>query len=401
MTISMFRSAAILGLLSAVGPFAVDMYLPALPAIERSLNANVSSAQLTLTVYFIAFGLAQLFYGPYSDQVGRKRPLYLGLCIFGLGSLGCAIAPSMEWLLLSRFVQGIGGAVVMVVPRAIIRDLHTGTQATRLMAMIMLVISVSPMLAPLAGSGLVLFSGWRAIFWVLCAAAAISLLITGFMLPETLKDEHKIPVNFRSLIRGSRVLFTDPLFMGLTFIGGFGIASFFVFVASASFVYTGQFGLSPVEFSLAFAVNAIGFFAASQLAASLGERFGMEQVVSKAVAGFATFTIILLGLALAGYGSLYVIIGMLFLANACLGLVIPSTMVMALDNHGEIAGLASSLGGTMQMLAGGIMIAVASPFFDGTAIPMIATIVLCSLAAFVLTRLVLGKIADPAKLNQS
>lgn len=391
MSSGMLRSAVVLGLLSAVGPFAIDMYLPALPTVANDLGSTIASAQMTLTAYFIAFGVAQLFYGPLADQVGRKPPLYIGLSIFIIASIGCSFATTIEALAAFRFLQGLGAAVTMVIPRAIIRDLHTGTQATRLMALIMMVISVSPMLAPLAGSGIIYVGSWRSIFLVLGVAAIASLLLTSLMLPETLKEQNRIPVNVKSLLRGANILLRDRKFMGLTFIGGFGLASFFVFLASASFVYTGQFGLTPVEFSLAFAVNAIGFFAASQLAANFGERFGMAKTVNGAVAGFLFFTVLLLALTLAGYGTLYVIIGVLFLANACMGLIIPTTMVMALDDHGEIAGLASSLGGTLQMLAGGIMVLIAGPFFDGTATPMVAAIAVCAALAFLLSKLVLGK----------
>ena len=143
MTVSLLRSALILGLLSCVGPFAIDMYLPAMPAIGTNLGASVAAVQTTITAYFLAFGLAQLVYGPWADQVGRKLPLYVGLVIFIAGSLACALAPSIEMLIAGRALQGLGGAVVMVIPRAIIRDLHTGPAATRLMALIMLVISAS------------------------------------------------------------------------------------------------------------------------------------------------------------------------------------------------------------------------------------------------------------------
>ena len=170
---TMLRAALVLGLLSAVGPLAIDMYLPAMPAIATALGADVSSVQLTLTAYFVAFGLAQLFYGPWADQMGRKVPLYVGIGIFIVASIGCAMAPTIGWLVAFRALQGAGGAVLMVVPRAIIRDMYTGAQATKLMALVMLVISVSPMLAPLAGSGLIAIGDWRLIFWVLCLAAAL------------------------------------------------------------------------------------------------------------------------------------------------------------------------------------------------------------------------------------
>ncbi|MCF7700429.1 multidrug effflux MFS transporter [Loktanella sp. M215] len=390
---SLFRMALILGLLSAVGPFAIDMYLPAMPALAASLGVSETAAQMTLTSYFVAFGLAQLIYGPWSDQAGRKRPLFVGLAIFILGSVVAAMAPTIGTLVAARAVQGIGGAVLMVVPRAVIRDMHTGTAATKMMALVMLVISVSPMLAPLAGSGLIQLGDWRLIFWVLCGVAAIALLITGFALPETLAVEKRQPIHFGSLIAGSKVLLTDPVFMGLTFIGGFGMASFFVFIASAAFVYVQQFGLSPTGFSLAFAINAVGFFSASQGAGPLGERFGIVPLMRWGVIGFAGFTLALLALTLAGFVSFYLIVAMLFLANACLGVVIPTTMVMALDAHGRIAGLASSLGGTLQMLAGGVMIALTGLFFDGTALPMVAAIALCAVCALALALATLGRVA--------
>lgn len=383
------RSAVVLGLLAWVGPFAIDMYLPALPAIAKDFDTSIAAAQATLTAYFIAFGVAQLVYGPVADWVGRKWPIYAGLAIFIAGSLACAFAPSIGWLVAGRFVQALGAATVMVVPRAVIRDLYTGSEATRMMALIMLVISVSPMLAPLAGSGLIALGGWRLIFQILAAAAILSILLTAFQLPETLPPERRVPVRPRVLLAGMRQLLADPKFVGLTLIGGFGMASFFVFLSSASFVYTGQYGLSSVGFSLAFAVNAIGFFGASQLAPNLGERFGMARMVLIATAGFAATALALLALTLAGFNSLYLLIAMLFVANSFFGLVMAPVMVMALDDHGDKAGLASSLGGTLQMLSGGVMILVTGPFFDGTSRPMVASIAFCATAAFALAVLTL------------
>ncbi len=387
MTGGLFRSAAVLGLLSAVGPLAIDIYLPALPAIEADLGAGIVSTQMTLSAFFLSFGISQMLYGPWSDQVGRKLPLFVGLILFIAGSLACGFSPSIEWLIASRFLQGIGAAVVMVIPRAIIRDMFTGYEATRLMALVMLVISVSPMLAPLAGTGLIAIGGWQIIFFFLAGAAILSLLMTALALPETLGHEHRVPVRPRTLLAGMKVLFADPTFMGLTLIGGFGMASFFVFLASASFVYTGYFGLSLTEFSLAFAVNAIDFFASSQIAAQLGQRFGMTRVIVMAVTGFLVVELALLALTLSGFGTLPFVMLFLFMGNACLGLVIPSTMVLALDNHGDIAGLASSLGGTLQMVTGGLMIATASPFFDGTVTPLVSAITFCAAAAFALMKL--------------
>lgn len=385
MTSSLLRPALVLGLLSCVGPFAIDMYLPAMPAIGADLGASVPAMQGTITSYFVAFGLAQLVYGPWSDQVGRKPPLYAGLAVFLIGTLICALAPNVGMMWAGRFVQGLGGAAVMVVPRAIIRDMATGHEATRLMAAIMLVISVSPMLAPMAGSAVLAIGEWRMIFGVLFLAALASLAMTKFVLSETLAADQRQRVDLHNLLRGTKRLMTDRGFMGLTFLGGFAMASFFVFIASGPFVYASAFGLTPTQFSLAFAVNAIGFFSASQFAAGLGLRYGAVTVVRMAVIGFLVLTLSLYATGLAGLASLPVVIGGLFIANAFLGLVIPTVMVLALDDHGDQAGLASSLGGTLQMLAGGAVVAVTAPFFDGSVRPMLAAIAACAVLAFVLS----------------
>ena len=171
------KMALILGLLSAIGPFAIDMYLPALPDIGASLGASVGAVQWSLTAFFLALGAGQLFYGPISDMVGRKPPLYFGLGLFTVASVGCALASDIETLVALRFVQGLGAAAGMAIPRAVVRDLHTGTDAARLMSLLILVFSVSPILAPLAGSGVIALTGWRGVFWVVAVAAVAGLAL--------------------------------------------------------------------------------------------------------------------------------------------------------------------------------------------------------------------------------
>ncbi len=382
------RTAVVLGLLSSVGPFAIDMYLPAMPGIGADLGASAQAMQGTIIGYFLAFGLAQMVYGPWADARGRRGPMTFGVAVFLAGSVICALAPTAGWLIAGRVVQGLGGAAVMVIPRAVIRDLFTGHQATRMMAAIMMVISVSPFLAPLVGTGIMTLAGWRPIFGALAATAVISLLLIRLALPETLDPRNRQPFDLAAMRSGMARLFADRGFMVLTFLGAFGMASFFVFLAAASFVYAGHYGLTPFQFSLAFALNAAGFFAASQAAAGLGMRYGAMPVAATATAGFAAVTVGLFLIALATPLPLWLMMAGLFLANACLGLVIPTVMVMALDDQAEIAGLASSLGGTLQMLTGGAMAAAAGPFLDGTPVPMLGAIALCGLAAFGLSRLV-------------
>jgi MFS transporter, DHA1 family, multidrug resistance protein len=324
-----------------------------------------------------------------SDMVGRKAPLYFGLGVFILGSIGCGTARNIEWLIVFRFVQGVGAAAMMVIPRAILRDLHTGVEATRLMSLVMLVFSVSPILAPLTGSALIVPFGWRAVFVAVTLIAVLGIALIAAFLPETRPPEERIDVSLASVLRGFWHLLRHGRFLGLTFIGGFGMASFFAFIASASFVYINHFGLTPAQFSLAFAANAIGFIGASQFAAYLGARFGMARVVMTAVSLYTLFAVTLFAIIASGVDSLAVLIGLLFIAFANLGLVIPSTMVLALEEHGPIAGMASALGGTLQMVAGGLMIVIVSFFFDGTALPMVMTIAICAVGALALSLITL------------
>lgn len=386
------RMALVLGLLSAVGPFAIDMYLPALPQVAVDLRVDEATAALTLTSYFIVFGLAQLIYGPMADAIGRKKPMILGLGIFILATLGASLAPDIFWLVVARGVQGFGAACLMVVPRAVIRDKASGPDAARMMAAIMVVTAISPMLAPLTGSLVMAWGSWREIFAVLGVAAVISLALVVYALPETLHPDNRQQVRAAPMLAAARRLLRDKRFMGLTMIGGFGMASFFVFLATASFVYTGYYKLSPTEFSLAFAFNAIGFFTASQFAAKLTARYGMERVISLAITGFAATMLVLLLLVSLGFDALPVVVIGLLIGNACLGLVLPTAMVMSLDPHPDIAGLASSLGGTLQMLTGGLMIAVTGPFLDNSALSMVVVIALCAALAWVAAALSLPRL---------
>ncbi|RTL50866.1 MAG: Bcr/CflA family efflux MFS transporter [Bradyrhizobiaceae bacterium] len=381
MSSSYVKNAVVLGLLSAVGPFAIDMYLPALPAISADLKASTAATQMTLMAFFVTLGLCQIFYGPVSDTMGRKPPLYFGLGLFIIGSIGCAMASNIQWLIALRVVQGIGAASVMVIPRAIIRDLHTGIEATRLMALVMLVFSVSPILAPLFGSALIVPFGWRAVFLAVTVAAVLAAILIAAFLPETRLPEDRVKASLGNILRHFWNLLRNPRFLGLVFIGGFGMASFFAFLASSSFIYIDHFGLTPTQYSLAFSVNAVGFIGASQFAAALGARFGMARMVKIAAFSYAFFAVVLFAVTSMGASSLPVLMVLLFLSFASLGLVIPSSMVLALDDHGPIAGMASSLAGTLQMLSGGVVVAVASFFFDGTAYPMVTIIALCACCA--------------------
>lgn len=396
MTASFFRIALILGLLSAIGPFAIDMYLPALPSIGQDLHADNSVTQLTLLAFFISFALAQLVYGPLSDMWGRKLPLYLGIGLFAVASIGCAFATDIETLIAFRFVQGIGGAAGMVIPRAIVRDMHTGVQAARLMSLLMLVFSISPILAPLTGSAVIELSGWRGVFWAVTGAAVIGLLLLSTQLEETRPGEERNGSGLGSAMKAYRLLLADRNFLTLTFIGGLGISSFLVYLANSPFVLIQHYGLTPTEYSLAFSINAVSFFAVSQATGWLGERFGLVRVMRIAVSAFALAMIVMAVVMAAGFNQLPVMATFLFIGYGFLGLVIPTSAVLALEEHGAIAGTASSLMGTLHFVIAAVAMVISSLFFDGTAVPMAAGIALCAFSAFVLTQATIGRRAAVA-----
>ncbi|MFC4764912.1 multidrug effflux MFS transporter [Dyella koreensis] len=389
MTSRLLGAALILGLLSAIGPFAIDMYLPALPTIKESLHTDVDTVQMSLMAFFISLGIGQLIYGPLSDMVGRKPPIYFGLVIFALGSVGCAMAPDIHTLIVFRFIQGLGACAGMVVPRAIVRDMHTGHDAARLMSLLMLVFSVSPILAPLTGSLVIRLASWRGIFWTVTGAAIFGLILAATVLKETRPREQRVDSNLRSALQAYATLLKDRHYLGLVLICSFGVASFFAYLANSSFVLINHYGLTPTLYSFAFSINAVAFIGAAQFTGKLGARYGLARLVRTAVVGYAVVMLALLGLNLAGVDSLGVLMALLFVGYGFLGLVIPSSAVLALEDHGKIAGTASALLGTMQFVTGALVVGVIGRFIDGTAVPMVGGIAACSVVALVLAQVTL------------
>jgi DHA1 family bicyclomycin/chloramphenicol resistance-like MFS transporter len=389
------KMALVLGLLSAIGPFAIDMYLPALPAIGASLGAEIGAVQWSLTAFFLALAVGQPFYGPVSDMVGRRAPLVFGLVLFAVASVGCALAGDIHTLIALRFAQGLGAAAGMAIPRAVVRDLHTGNDAARLMALLMLVFSVSPILAPLAGSAVIALAGWRAVFWFVCVAALAGVVLIATSLRETRPAADRVESSFASAMAAYALLLRDRHYLGLVFIGSFAMAGFFTYLANSSFVMIGHYGLTPTTYSIAFGVNAAAFIAVSQFTGALGERFGLVRVVKGGVAGCCAVMVAMFGYYAAGGDALWVLIVLYFVASGCMGLVIPTTAVLALERHGAIAGTASALLGTLQMLTGAIVMGVVGLFTDGTPLPMVAGMAGGALVAGALTWGTLGGARRP------
>jgi DHA1 family bicyclomycin/chloramphenicol resistance-like MFS transporter len=385
MNSSFLKNALVLGLLSAIGPFAIDMYLPALPSIGQSLGASPSAVQATLMAFFISLGIGQIIYGPVSDMFGRKLPLYFGLTLFALSSIGCQLAPDIHTLIVLRFLQGLGASAGMVIPRAVVRDLHTGTDAARLMSLLMLVFSVSPILAPLTGSFLIEWAGWRSVFLTVAIAAVLALILLFTSLRETRPASERAQSTVRSALQAYGLLLRDRHFLGLVFIGSFGIASFFAYLANSSFVLIDHYGFTSRQFSLAFSANAAAFIGVSQFTGRLGVRFGLVPMLKVAVSGYAAVLTLLLILNLLGNDHLTVMLGLLFVGYGFLGLVVPTTAVLAMEEHGAIAGTASALMGTLQFVTGVVVMGVVGLFVDGTARPMVAGIAGSAIISFAFT----------------
>ncbi|MGQ3115762.1 MAG: multidrug effflux MFS transporter [Hydrogenophaga sp.] len=389
------KMALILGLLSAIGPFAIDMYLPALPDIGSSLGAEVGAVQFSLTAFFLSLGVGQLLYGPVSDMVGRKPPLYFGLGLFTLASIGCALATDIQTLVALRFLQGLGAAAGMAIPRAVVRDLHTGADAARLMSLLMLVFSVSPILAPLAGSGVIALTGWRGVFWAVALASVAGLALVYGTLQETRTEAERVESSLGSALRAYALLLRDWHYLGLVGIGATAMAGFFVYLAGSPFVLINHYGLTPTQYSLAFSLNAIAFIGASQFTGVLGQRFGLVRLVKVAATASGLTMALMLAYYLAGGDQLVVLIILYFIASAFMGLVIPTTSVLALEKHGAIAGTASALLGTLQMLGGAAAMGIVSLFATGKPLPMVVGMATGALIGVALTWITLS--GDPTR----
>ncbi|RUU72428.1 MFS transporter, partial [Mesorhizobium sp. M7A.T.Ca.TU.009.01.1.2] len=256
---------------------------------------------------------------------------------------------------------------------------------------LMLVFSVSPILAPLTGSVIIESFGWRAVFWTVTGAAALATVLLATSLKETRPAEERVGSSFGTALAGYRFLMGDRNFLGLVAIAGFGIASFFVYLSSSSFILIDHYGLSPSVYSVFFSINAVAFIGMSQLTGLLAERFGLRRVVRVAVTGYASTMVVLLAIMATGVDRLDVMAALLFVGYGFLGLVIPTTSVLAMEEHGEIAGTASALMGTLHFAIGALAMGVAGVFFDGTPLPMVAGITLCAVISFTLAKVTLGR----------
>jgi MFS transporter, DHA1 family, multidrug resistance protein len=375
----------VLGALMAIGPLTIDTYLPALPSLSADLRATDSQAQLTITGLLIGLGLGQLIIGPWSDAVGRRKPLLFGLAAHGLTSVLCAVAPSIGMLIATRITQGLCGAAVAVVAMATVRDLFSGVRAAKLLSRLMLVLGIAPIFAPSLGSALLSFTSWRGIFAVLAVAAVTLFAVAWFGLPETLPPARRRAGSIRGSLRSYAGLFSDRLFLIMVGVAGSMFATLFAYVAAAPFVLQEIFGLSPQQFGVAFSANALGLILMTQLNPILLRRFSPVQVLSGAVVIASLSALALLATTTTGFGGLPGVMVPLWFIVTCAGLTFPNAPAIALSRHGETAGTAAALLGASQFVIGGAVAPLVGGFQNGTPIPLAVIVVgTTSLAAALL-----------------
>ncbi|OYY93168.1 MAG: Bcr/CflA family drug resistance efflux transporter [Hydrogenophilales bacterium 28-61-23] len=376
----------ILGALTAIGPLSIDMYLPAFAAIERDLHAPAGGAELTLAGFFIGMACGQLVWGPLSDRFGRKPPLYAGLALFALASLGCALTDDIAALTVWRILQALGGSAGMVIARAVVRDRCGARESARAFSTLILVMGLAPILAPIIGGWVVTELGWRAIFFLLFAFALACLLAIRLGLQESHGTRHEPPLNARRIASDYAGLFASRAFLGYTLSGGLAMAGMFAYIAGSPFVLIQLNGIPPAHFGWAFGINALGFVAASQINARSLKSHAPTAMLRRALWIPAGAGLTLAGLAYTGAATLPLTLICMFLYVASLGFIAPNSSASALATHGQRAGTASALMGALQFGLATLTGIGISRLHDGSARPLALLLAICGVGAWLLHR---------------
>ncbi|OIK29459.1 multidrug effflux MFS transporter [Streptomyces malaysiense] len=363
----------VLGGLTATPPLAMDMYLPSLPEVTRSLHAPAATVQLTLTACLLGMALGQLVVGPMSDRWGRRRPLLAGLAVNLLATALCALAPNVGTLVAFRLVQGLAGAAGIVIARAVVRDLYDGVAMARFFSTLMLISGVAPVVAPLIGGQILRVTDWRGVFLVLTVIGALLGALVWLRLPETLPPAGRHGGGVGHALRSMRTLLADLPFTGYMLAGGFAFAALFAYISASPFVVQEIYGASPQTFSLLFGLNSVGLVVAGQINGKvLVGRVSLDKVLAAglAVITLAATALLLMSTGVFGAVGLAPIAAALFVLMSAMGLTMPNAQTLALLRTKHAAGSASALLGTSSFLVG----AVASPLVgiagEHTAVPM-------------------------------
>jgi MFS transporter, DHA1 family, multidrug resistance protein len=366
----------------ALGPLALDMYLPALPTLETEFAASPARVQHTVSAYLFGMAIGQLAMGPLTDRFGRKPPLLGGLGLFVLASAGCALSHRIDSFVLLRLVQALGGASIMVVVRAVIRDRFDAIQSARVLSLMMLVMGAAPILAPLAGGWLLVAASWHWIFWLL-AAYALFCIATAFFFLEESHPAHARTASIGGALAGMLPLARNRLFLGPALVFMFSFGAFFAYLAAAPFVFIQYFGIPADRFGVYFGVNAFGFILVSQLNRRLVSGRGPRRVLGWGVGVLAAAAALLVACAFTGRGGFTAVFMLLFFVVASLGLIASNVSAVAMAPFGDRAGGAASLLGFSQALTGVATSAAVGWIHAQGAMPMATVIAVCAAVSLI------------------
>jgi MFS transporter, DHA1 family, multidrug resistance protein len=376
--------------LTAIAPLATDMYVPAFPRVAGDLSATATQVQLTLTTFFVGMALGQLIGGPVSDQRGRRRPLLAAIVLMTLASVACALAPAIGVMLVARFVQGFSGGWAMVIGRAVIVDLATGARLVRALNVIAAVGGIAPVVGPLLGAGILQLSHWRVSFWVVAALGLVMTLSVLLAVPESLPVERRHGGGLRAFAVAGRQVLGRRRYLGYVVVSGSAMAALFAYVATSAFVLQSMNGLSPIAYSVDFALNAFGMTLAALAAARLAGRVSTRGVVVVGqVAALAAGLAMLAG-ALWFATPLPVAIVSFFVLMAAQGLIVPNGGALASAEVPTHPGTGSAVLGFVQWVAAGLVAPLAGLGGEHTAVPM-AVIMILGAAASMFGLLVLAR----------
>lgn len=370
------RMLLILGALSAFGPLAIDFYLPAFPAMAQAFVTDEKHVQTTLAAYFLGLSIGQLAYGPIADRFGRRLPLLFGVGLFTLASLACAFAPSLDALIVARFVQALGGCAGMVVSRAIVSDKCDAVGSAKVFSQLMLVMGLAPILAPMLGGVLVNIGGWQSIFIVLGLFSALCLVAVGLGLPESL-PAHQPRQPLSGALRSYGRLLGDRVFLGHALTGGIAMAGMFAYIAGSPFVFIKLYGVPAEHYGWLFGANAAGFILMAQVNARMLAKRGPAWLLVRAVWLYLAAGLALMAVASMRPAQLWPLLVPLFVCIASLGCIIPNASACAMNGQGARAGSASALLGCLQFSVAAGAAALVGVLHDGSALPMTQVIGLC------------------------
>lgn len=386
----------ILGLLTAIGPLSIDMYLPAFPDIAKGLNTSVSAVMLSLSSFFIGISVGQLIYGPLLERYGRKTPLYFGLTIYALAALGCAYTNSVNGLIVCRLFQALGGCVGMVAARAMVRDLFEVKDNAKVFSTLMLVVAVSPIIAPTLGGYITAYLGWRYIFGMLIVVISIILIAIYLILPESKKPDPNFSLQPSSIALGYLKILKNPQFAIYTFTGAVAYAGLYAYISGSPQVFMVIYEVSEKYYGWIFAVIAGGLISASQFNNLILKKYRSEQIIRAALYIQTSIGIVLATTSIIGMHNLYLTILLIMLFLCCQGFIFPNASALSMAPFGHNAGSASALMGFIQMSVGALMSAFVSILQNGTSLPMTGVMAFCSISASLLYTFGKRKVVDKA-----